>query len=367
MSVGNKKEDPKRNYVLRNMEQGMDSFQRGDFEKSKNAFDNALDEIEAVWGDDAAARKARRMWNNEGCKNFKGEPYERVMAYYYRGLLYIMDGDLENARACFRGGILQDSFSEEKQDQSDFALLYYLEMWSDFQLGQKGKANELKPFLKKIRKNQNLPQKKYNLLVIAETGHAPRKRRTGKGKYQLTFSRASEHEDTKVELKFSSFFPKKKIKLSPIEDIYWQASSRGGRPVDKILRNKVVFKEKWDEAGSAMTGLGLQSLGASAFTGGENQDTAQIVAGGLTLLGLLSTAVASKVRPEADIRQWRNLPDTVHIASAKCPPGKYSVQWKFSGKNRHKSIKRNVRIDKNNEFTLLWIRKPEFILERPAE
>jgi hypothetical protein len=30
---------------------------------------------------------------------FIGEPYERAMAYYYRGLLYWRDGEIDNARA----------------------------------------------------------------------------------------------------------------------------------------------------------------------------------------------------------------------------------------------------------------------------
>ena len=48
------------------------------------------------------------------------------MAYYYRGVLYLRDGDYENARASFKGGMLQDGFAEEEQNRSDFALLSFL-------------------------------------------------------------------------------------------------------------------------------------------------------------------------------------------------------------------------------------------------
>jgi len=71
----------------------------------------------------AQAAKARSLWYAEGSKEFKGEPYERCMAYYYRGILYLMEHDYDNARACFSAGIIQDSFAEELQNRCDFALL----------------------------------------------------------------------------------------------------------------------------------------------------------------------------------------------------------------------------------------------------
>ena len=42
---------------------------------------------------DKSARKARGYFHEESSKGFRGEPYERVMAYYYRGILYWMDGE----------------------------------------------------------------------------------------------------------------------------------------------------------------------------------------------------------------------------------------------------------------------------------
>ena len=42
---------------------------------------------------DKSAKKARSYFSEESKKIFQGEPYERVMAYYYRGILYWMDGE----------------------------------------------------------------------------------------------------------------------------------------------------------------------------------------------------------------------------------------------------------------------------------
>ena len=49
------------------------------------------------------------------------------MAYYYRAILYWMDGEPDNARACFRTGQLLDSDAENKTYVGDYALLDYLD------------------------------------------------------------------------------------------------------------------------------------------------------------------------------------------------------------------------------------------------
>jgi len=91
-----------------------------------DTLDRALAIVESTHGAGPEAAKARSLWYEEGCKIFKGEPYERCMMYYYRGLLYLWKKDYGNAHACFANGILQDAFAEEEQDQCDFGLLYFL-------------------------------------------------------------------------------------------------------------------------------------------------------------------------------------------------------------------------------------------------
>ncbi len=74
--------------------------------------DDAITRVGRHLRSDKNAKKARSYFHEEKEKTFIGEPYERVMAYYYRGILYWMDGELDNARACFRSGELEDSSSE---------------------------------------------------------------------------------------------------------------------------------------------------------------------------------------------------------------------------------------------------------------
>jgi hypothetical protein len=97
----------------------------GDYDIAKELLDQVLLRIDMVYADNENAMKARSLWYEEGMKDFIGEPYERAMAFYYRGLLYMMDEDYENARACFKNGVIQDAFAEEEQNRCDFAALIF--------------------------------------------------------------------------------------------------------------------------------------------------------------------------------------------------------------------------------------------------
>ena len=67
----------------------------------------------ALSGPNKEAAKARRLFRNESDKPFVGEPYERAMAYFYRGIIYWRDGEMDNARACFRSAEFEDSDAEK--------------------------------------------------------------------------------------------------------------------------------------------------------------------------------------------------------------------------------------------------------------
>ena len=60
-------------------------------------------------------------------KTFIGEPYERSMAYFYRGVIYWMDGELDNARACFKSAEFEDSDAENEEYTGDWVLPDYLD------------------------------------------------------------------------------------------------------------------------------------------------------------------------------------------------------------------------------------------------
>src|SRR5437773_961595 len=99
---------PKRDRVLWEYRTAATAMRRGQFSDAKQLLDDALLTLGGIYGPDKEARKARGYFASEAKKTFIGEPYERVMAYYYRGILYWIDGELDNARACFRSGEIMD-------------------------------------------------------------------------------------------------------------------------------------------------------------------------------------------------------------------------------------------------------------------
>ena len=299
-------QEGERNRVLNDMEIGARSFWAGQYEQAKPALDDAIARIEAVYAKNPEATKARSLWYDEAVKPFKGEPYERVMAYYYRGLLYLHDGDYENARAAFRSGQLQDAFAEEQQNQCDFAVMFFLEAWASHLNHDYDLRDETLARLKTLRPDFPGIGAHDDTLVLVETGSAPRKLGDGAEHAFFVYRRGKGFSETRAVL----VAPGGEQPIYPMEDVFWQASTRGGRQVDRILNGKVQFQESVTALSTTlMTGaqiaMGVQELGGGG--------TAGTVAGVLGGVGALSYLIASNAKPTADTRTWTSLPDTIHV------------------------------------------------------
>jgi tetratricopeptide (TPR) repeat protein len=304
------------------MKAGLAAMELGDWSTAEQSLEKALLNIESVYAENENADKARSLWYEEGRKDFKGEPYERAMAYYYRGLLFLRRGDYENARASFKGGQLQDIMAEEKRYQDDFALLMFLEGWASQLNGDWDMANEAYALLKKHRPDFPLPKRGDNVLLIAETGLSPVKWATGPGRSELRFSRREGLPETSARFLLNNQF----VPARQMEDVYWQATTRGGRKIDKILEGKVEFKESHGKRGEVMTQLGVAGFMISA----QNESEAGMVASGIVgALGLLEQGLAASTRTSADARYWANLPDRVHVLTLQAPPQPFDVDARF--------------------------------------
>lgn len=299
--------DPPTNRVLNQMEIGARAFWKGDYATAKPALDDAILRIDAVFAGSETAAKARKLWYDEGSKDFKGEPYERAMAFLYRGLIYLHDGDYENARAAFRRGLMQDAFAEEDQNRSDFALLLYLDAWASHVNGDDDLSQETMEQLKKLRPDFGGFGEKDDTLVLAETGLAPRKLGDGASHSYFVYRRGKPILENQVQVMRGAAA----IQAYPMEDLYYQASTRGGREIDKILAGKAQFKATTGGVGSflADTSVALASS-SSAFSAGGDYGGAVAAVGAFSGVLLI---VSSSTKPQADVRTWSSLPDTIHV------------------------------------------------------
>lgn len=314
------KSEGERNRVLNQLEIGTRSFWAGQPDDAARALDDAIVNIELVYKNDAGATKARSLWHEEGAKNFKGEPYERAMAYYYRGLVYLRNADYENARAAFRQGLMQDAFAEEEQNQADFALLMFLEAWASHLNGDEDLRDETIARLKKLRPEFPGIGAKDDTLLLVETGTAPRKLGDGANHSYFVYRRGKGFKENRAAV-VAGGAP---VPLFPMEDIYYQATTRGGRVIDKILEGKVEFVRTTGGIGSAFA---EGSVMISQMGGGAG------FAGAVGAVGALSALISANAKPRADTRQWSSLPDTVHVgtfSSAKLDPAAAKVTY-FTG------------------------------------
>jgi tetratricopeptide (TPR) repeat protein len=294
------------------------ALRQGDWELAKRMLDEALLTLGGMHADDPSARAARGLFTEESKKNFLGEPYERSMAYFYRGLLYWMDGQPDNARACFRSAEFIDGDTADGQYAGDWVLFDYLDGLATAKLGGDGSAAAQRAIAN--AKGITLPplNAAANTLFFIEFGPGPIKYAAGQYGEQLKFRSAfSRVRSARIEVNGLT------IPVAPTDDLSFQATTRGGRVMDHILGNKAVFKSTTDTIGNAaMIGGALTAIAAD---GGP----AQNVGIGIALAGLVSKLVSAATKPNADVRCWDNLPQFLSFAAFPLPPGQHNARVEF--------------------------------------
>lgn len=320
-------EEGRRNAVLNNMEVALDAYQIGHPDLARTSLDYAINAINSVYAENAQAAQARSLWYEEGRKDFKGEPYERAMAFYYRGLLFMQEGDFENARAAFKSGVLQDAFAEEEQHRCDLVSMIYLQGWASKLAGDSGLAESAFDVVRKMRPDLPTVDGK-NTLLIVETGKSPRKLADGPGHAEMVFRRGRDFSEYRAEVAVDNGHYQA---LYPFEDVYWQATTRGGRPIDKIIKGKVTFRETNEKIGSSLGDVSETVAIAANFF--NNSGPLQSVGAALGVISVTQMVIAAKTMVRADTRYWDNLPDTSHMLPLKLDPGAHTLSFRYRDRN----------------------------------
>lgn len=321
--VASDRADGTRNEVLHAMHAGKLALEIGALRASRGAFDLAYQRIETVYADNPAAAKARSRFVPEATKDFKGEPFERAMLGYYLGLGDLLQGDLDNARAAFRWGEFQDTMSASEQYQGDMASLRFLVGWADHCERRHRSAEENFRAATEVRAEIAPAAPHDNVLVLVEAGQAPQKARAGQHGEALTYSGvALTTPDTRVAVQFAAAgAPAVTAHAVLAEDIHWQATTLGGRAVDRILAGKAAFKENATTAantGAAVATAAVDVARVGALSGDRNMlNIAGATAVGGLLISMVGSGLASATRAEADIRRWSSLPGAVFLATAR--------------------------------------------------
>jgi hypothetical protein len=311
---------PPRDKVLWEYRTAAAAMRQAKFDLAKQYLDGALTRLQGVFGPDAEARKARGYFHAEAKKTFIGEPYERSMAYIYRGILYWMDGEPDNARACFRSAEFEDSDTQNHEYAGDWVLPDYLDGLATAKLG--GDGTDAFKRAQANAKGLKLPpyNPKANVLFFLEFGPGPTKFAAGPYQEKLYFN-CPPSPVKSAQLNVEAL----QIPVAPTDDVGFQATTRGGRVMDHILGNKAVFKASTDVAGDVAIIGGAGTL----LAGGGRNATADEVGGGLLALGLILKGVSSATIPAADIRAWDNLPHYLSFACLPLAPGPHLATLEF--------------------------------------
>ena len=311
---------PARDKVLMEYRTALTSLRQGQIDEARRLLDDALLSMGGIHADDKSAKKSRRYFSGEDKKSFIGEPYERAMAYYYRGILYWMDGEPDNARACFRSAQIQDGDTENKDYASDYVLLDYLDGLASAKLASDG--SDAFKRAQALSKAQPLPpyDTKANVLFFVDYGSGPVKYATGQYGEELRFRNPPSRAHS-ATIKVND----QTLPAPPYDDLYFQATTRGGRVMDHILANKAVFKSTTGTVGDA-------ALISGAVLGSQQGRHSNMDEIGLGLLsaGLLGKIFSAATVPAADTRSWDNLPQFLSFASISLPPGQHSAKVEFN-------------------------------------
>lgn len=288
---------------------GLAAMEKQNFPLARKAFDEAITRVEAIYAADANAIKARSVFNEEKVKDFKGEPYERAMLYYYRGLLYAHEGDYQNARAAFLAADRHDSLSSAESEAfiGNFGMMKYLAAWSSQCDNDQTRATQLVDESRSIDiKIKSLLEKPTNSMVLVDAGPGPVKWGDGQYKEILKF-KAGDGSDPSFSVKGPASAHSEALLAG---DVNVQATTRGGREIDGIMNGKAKFKGGAEAVGDTAMAVGMQAMLAGANSGNSNMANAGMFG---MFVGIVAKGVASATTPAADLRSWDSLPGKVMV------------------------------------------------------
>jgi tetratricopeptide (TPR) repeat protein len=308
-----------RNAVVNFDRLGVAALADHDYDIAKEAFDQAILRIDAFRTGGSDLNAAKSKFQNEASKDFKGEPYERALTFYYRGLVYLHDGDFSNAGASFARANVEDSQAEGERSQADYASMKFLNAWALGCQGDRSTSSDLNAQAIAMRSEMGALDYQHPVVVIVETGLGPRKVGTGQYKEKLSWEETGD-DSGKVEVTLAGATVASPVRA---ESLYYQASTRGGRPVEYLLAGKAKFKEaaKTTSDVSSAVALGaVQVANMQAAAGQYNQAlTSDYIAMGSAVFSMFSKIAENSTKPAADTRTWESIPGSIWLATTAAP------------------------------------------------
>ena len=269
---------------------------------ARNALDKSLAAIQRISVGGEAEKGASSIKGHESAKMFKGEPHERALVYFHRGLLFLADEDYENAHACLLNASEQSAVGAGQASRRDWMAVDALLLLCKRAM----RSDTAEDFARQCEARYGDRLSDWTALtskalpgstvVVVGVGMAPQKvtRKDGSGKPALSYrdvpSRIGGVQVSCGDATTAMFCT---------DDVYAQAVSRGGRHMDILLARKAEASEQTDKGGSVAATIGI--IGGQVIPG----------------LSLLGAAIQ-----EAAMRESGNIDSSADIRQLSCVPGK---------------------------------------------
>jgi tetratricopeptide (TPR) repeat protein len=317
------------NFVLNNCRYGSAALAAGDLNGAENSFMAAYEVINGV-NTNTGGRTLGATLVFEGVKVWKGEPFERAMAHYYLGMVYLLKHDYENARAAFQNSLFKlreysdkDKPEDYRQSESNFALGYFGLGFCYMRMGKSQQASDnfamaakLDPYLAGVI--QQVQQPGINTLMFIDAGYGPARAPKGWYNEESAFGPTpAEVGPIPPAVAFVNGKPinPTNVKFSTVDTLA-MAQEQRWQDIDTIRKTKAVIG----------TGMMAAGTGMAAYGAHEGDEGLMWAGLGTSVLGGLLAASS-----QADLRYWEMLPRTVYIIPAALPPGQHTIAVQAGG------------------------------------
>jgi len=273
------------NYSLCELNRGLLFFNNGDFFHSDSRFANGLKVMDRI-REDQAKETTAVVWN-ETAKVFKGEPYERAMAYFCRGLCHFNTGDYSGALAAFRSSLAADAETRNKETHllEDFTISHFMAALCYSRLGERDNAEAALRMARATRPDNPFLTSAslgHNFIAIVGVGSGPYK--IGARKWAVLNT------------------PETRIALT----VDGAAGNAPAEAIDLLVQAK---SQTWGQADSARV---ARQVGKAVLSG--------------VLSGL--TGVNVNIKDYEDLRSWYGLSLKYYVFTAAVPPGNHTISLK---------------------------------------
>jgi len=291
------------NYALCELNRGLLFYNNGDFFHSDSRLANGLKVMDRI-REDQGKETTAVVWD-ERAKVFKGEPYERAMAYFCRGLCHFNMGDYSGALAAFRSSLAADAETRNKETRllEDFTIAHFMAALCYSRLGEPENAEAAlrmaraaspdNPFLTSASLG-------HNFIALVGVGNGPYK--IGARKWAMVNA------------------PEARIELAVDGAV-------GNEPAEAVDLLTQAKSQTWGEADSARA-----ARRAGKFA--------------LSLALSVATGVNINIEDYEDIRSWRGLSLKYYLFTAAVQPGTHTISLKaFDKKGKELEYYRQTWFD----------------------